>query len=92
MEPMESPSIPQGLVGNQTPNGDPMSHPKGGELWMHKSTGDHYIVKSTYTINPTRNREDNRNVIVVVKTVRLRDQYEIEEPIGMFLWEWERLN
>jgi hypothetical protein len=32
------------------------------------------------------------NAIWVVKTIRLRDQYEIEEPIGMFQWEWERIN
>ena len=88
MEPMESPSIPQGLVDNQTPNGDPMNHPKGGELWIRKSTGDHYIVKSTYSIQI----HSQNNSIVVVKTVRLRDQYEIEEPMGMFLWEWERIN
>jgi len=88
MEPMESPSIPQGLVDNQTPNGDPMNHPKGGELWVHKSTGDHYIVKSTYPIWTQR----GDNAIWVVKTIRLRDQYEIEEPIGMFQWEWERIN
>jgi hypothetical protein len=72
--------------------GELVNHPKGGELWIHKTTGDHYIVKSTYTINPTRDRQDNRNEIVVVKTIRLRDQYEIEEPIGMFLWDWERIN
>ena len=89
MEPMESPSIPQGLVDNQTPNGDPMNHPKGGELWVHKSTGDHYIVKSTY---PIWTHDGKGNAIWVVKTIRLRDQYEIEEPIGMFRWEWERIN
>ena len=64
-----------------------MNHPKGGELWKHKSTGDHYIVKSTYSIE-----NQKYNAIWVVKTIRLRDQYEIEEPIGMFLWEWERIN
>ena len=69
-----------------------MNEPKTGELWRHKASGDHYIVKSTYTINPTRDRQDKRNEIVVVKTIRLRDQYEIDEPLGMFLWEWERLN
>ena len=72
-----------------TNHGDPINHPKGGELWMHKATGDHYIVKSTY---PIWTHDGKGNAIWVVKTIRLRDQYEIEEPIGMFLWDWERLN
>ena len=65
-----------------------MGHPETGELWKHKSTGDHYIVKSTYPIWTW----NDDNAIWVVKTIRLRDQYEIEEPIGMFQWEWERIN
>jgi len=65
-----------------------MGHPETGELWKHKATGDHYIVKSTYPIWT----HDGIDPIWVVKTIRLRDQYEIEEPVGMFLWEWERLN
>ena len=65
-----------------------MNEPNGGELWRHKASGDHYIVKSTYIINHQRNLDD----LVIVVTIRLRDQYKIEEPLGMFLWEWERLN
>jgi hypothetical protein len=53
------------------------------------TSGDHYIVKSTY---PIWTHDGKGNAIWVVKTIRLRDQYEIEEPVGMFLWEWERLN
>ena len=66
-----------------------MGHPETGELWKRKSTGDHYIVKSTY---PIWRNDGKGNAIWVVKTIRLRDQYEIEEPIGMFQWEWERIN
>ena len=65
-----------------------MSQPNGGELWRHKASGDHYIIKSTYIINRITNLDD----LVIVVTIRLRDQYKIEEPLGMFLWEWERLN
>jgi hypothetical protein len=61
-----------------------MGHPETGELWKHN-----YIVKSTY---PIWTHDGKGNAIWVVKTIRLRDQYEIEEPLGMFLWEWERLN
>ena len=64
-----------------------MNEPKTGELWRHKQSGDHYVVKSTYPISLP-----NRKPLIVVKTLRLRDQYEIEEPLGMFLWEWEQLN
>jgi len=66
-----------------------MGHPETGELWIRKSTGDHYIVKCTY---PIWRNDGKGNAIWVVKTIRLRDQYEIEEPIGMFQWEWERIN
>ena len=64
-----------------------MNEPKTGELWKHKASGDHYVVKSTYPISL-----HNCKPLIVVKTLRLRDQYEIDEPLGMFLWEWERLN
>ena len=65
-----------------------MNEPKTGELWKHKTSGDHYIVKSTYSFS----FKTNRKPLIIVKTLRLRDQYEIDEPLGMFLWEWERLN
>ena len=68
--------------------GELVNHPNGGELWRHKATGDHYVVKSTYQIWI----HSKATTLVVVKTIRLRDQYEIDEPLGMFLWEWERLN
>lgn len=66
-----------------------MNEPKTGELWRHKTSGDHYIVKSTYIISPMNGVCSD---LTIVKTLRLRDQYEIDEPLGMFLWEWERLN
>lgn len=61
--------------------------PQTGELWIHKKTGDTFIVKSLYTINA-----GYRGEITIVKAVRLRDQHEWNEPLGMFTWELQRLN
>ena len=62
--------------------------PQTGELWIHKKTGDTFIVKSLYTINT----DNHRTELTIVKAVRLRDQYEWDEPLGMFTWELQRLN
>ena len=62
--------------------------PKTGELWIHKRTGDTFVVKSLYTIN----NRPRTNQFTIVKAVRLRDQHEWNEPLGMFTWELERLN
>ena len=73
-----------------------MKEPQIGELWIHRRTGYIVIVKSLYTIDSewrdgsTLWRE-NRG-ITIVKTIRTRDQYELDEPIGMFTWEYKRLN
>ena len=64
-----------------------MNKPKIGELWIHRRTGYTVIVKSLYTIS---NRKQND--LTIVKTIRTRDQYEMDEPIGMFTWEYTRLN
>jgi hypothetical protein len=61
--------------------------PQTGELWIHKKTGDTFIIKSLYTIG---NRLPNE--LTIVKAIRLRDQHEWNEPLGMFTWELERLN
>ncbi len=68
-----------------------MIEPKVGELWTHKQTGDVFLIKSCYTIMKTL--RDSKSVdMLVVKALRLRDQYEIDEPFGMFSWYCERLN
>ena len=65
-----------------------MDRPKIGELWIHKRNGDTFLIKELYTI-PNRPRN---NQFTVVKAIRLRDQYEWDEPLGMFTWEYTRLN
>ena len=69
-----------------------MKEPQIGELWIHRRTGYTVIVKSLYTINAKAHREDADNSLTIVKTIRTQDQYEMDEPIGMFTWEYERLN
>ena len=68
-----------------------MKEPQIGELWIHRRTGYTVIVKSLYTIKNTV-WGDADNSLTIVKTIRTRDQYEMDEPIGMFTWEYERLN
>ena len=63
--------------------------PKTGELWIHKKTGDTFVIKELYTI-PIVDRRVNE--LTIVKAIRLRDQHEWNEPLGMFTWELERLN
>ena len=62
--------------------------PQTGELWIHKKTGDTFVVKSLYTIHTGNGMSE----LTIVKAVRLRDQHEWNEPLGMFTWELERLN
>ena len=66
-----------------------MDRPKIGELWIHKRNGDTFLIKELYTIDPKR---DKSTTLTVVKAIRLRDQYEWDEPLGMFTWEYTRLN
>ena len=66
--------------------------PQTGELCIHKKTGDTFVVKSLYTINAKAHRKDKLNELTIVKAIRLRDQHEWNEPLGMFTWELERLN
>ena len=65
-----------------------MIKPEVGELWIHKRNGDTFLIKELYTIE---NRPRN-NQFTIVKAIRLRDQYEWDEPLGMFTWELQRLN
>lgn len=65
-----------------------MDKPEVGELWIHKRSGDTFLIKELYTI---ANRPPD-NQFTIVKAIRLRDQYEWNEPLGMFTWEYERLN
>ncbi len=64
-----------------------MLKPKIGELWIHKRTGDVFLVKKLWKIVPTDSID-----LTIVKAIRLSDQYEWDEPLGMFTWELERLN
>ena len=66
-----------------------MLKPKIGELWMHRRNGEVFLVKELYTIDPKR---DKSPLLTVVKAIRLSDQYEWDEPLGMFTWEYQRLN
>ena len=66
-----------------------MDRPKIGELWIHKRNGDTFLIKELYII-PIVDRR--RNELTMVKAIRLRDQYEWDEPLGMFTWEYTRLN
>ena len=65
-----------------------MIKPKIGELWIHKRTGDTFLIKGLYTID----KRPRNNQFTIVKAIRLSDQYEWDEPLGMFTWELERLN
>ena len=72
-----------------------MDRPKIGELWIHKRNGDTFLIKELYTIDPKRIKSHpplQQNDLTIVKAIRLRDQYEWDEPLGMFTWEYQRLN
>ena len=69
-----------------------MDKPQIGELWIHKRTGDTFLIKELYNIDSNPFRHAYRNGLMVVKAIRLRDQYEWDEPLGMFTWEYKRLN
>jgi len=68
--------------------------PKIGELWIHKRNGDTFLIKELYTIDPKRDKSQpySQHELTIVKAIRLRDQYEWDEPLGMFTWEYIRLN
>jgi hypothetical protein len=69
-----------------------MDKPQTGELWIHKKTGDTFIVKELYNLSSQTFKNSYRNELTIVKAIRLRDQYEWNEPLGMFTWELQRLN
>ena len=66
-----------------------MDRPKIGELWIHKRTGEMFLVKKLWEINPVENGSFD---LTIVKAIRLSDGYEWDEPLGMFTWELQRLN
>ena len=64
-----------------------MLKPKIGELWIHRRNGEVFLVKELWKINPADSID-----LTIVKAIRLSDQYEWDEPLGMFTWELQRLN
>ena len=69
-----------------------MDRPKIGELWIHRRNGQVFLVKELYTIDSNPFKHGHRDGLWIVKAIRLRDQYEWDEPLGMFTWEYQRLN
>ena len=71
-----------------------VNEPKTGELWIHKRNGDIFLIKELYTLAPKRLQDlaYSQHELTIVKAIRLRDQYEWDEPLGMFTWEYTRLN
>ena len=72
-----------------------MDNPKIGELWIHKRNGQVFLVKELWTIDTKRVKSQpplQQDDLTIVKAIRVRDQYEWDEPLGMFTWEYKRLN
>ena len=72
-----------------------MDRPKIGELWIHKRNGQVFLVKELWTIDTKRVKSQpplQQDDLTIVKAIRVRDQYEWDEPLGMFTWEYQRLN
>lgn len=70
------------------------NRPKVGELWVHRRNGEVFLVKELWKINPKSKYSSPyaEHELTIVKAIRLRDQYEWDEPLGMFTWEYTRLN
>ena len=71
-----------------------MLKPKIGELWIHRRNGEVFLVKELWKINP-KSKESApyaEHELWIVRAIRLSDQYEWDEPLGMFTWELQRLN
>ena len=71
-----------------------MDRPKIGELWIHRRNGDTFLIKELWEISPKSKKSASyaEHELWIVKAIRLRDQYEWDEPLGMFTWEYTRLN
>ena len=69
-----------------------MLKPKIGELWIHRRSGEVFLVKELWTIDSKPFNHSYGNDLTIVKAIRLSDGYEWDEPLGMFTWELQRLN
>ena len=69
-----------------------MSKVQVGELWIHRRKGEIFLVKELYTIDSNPFKHDHRDGLWIVKAIRLSDGYVWQEPLGMWSWEYKRLN